>query len=127
MLPMVLQNSIVQLCLEHRNQRERLRTHHNSAYALLCESWNNHLQEQLNDFQWRCWSLDEQISQIEDTGNINGTSDSQYGPPVLVKLRKAPSKATLGKHSMVTVCLSARIAQAITLEDHVFDHFYTYK
>lgn len=127
MAPSVLQNSIVQLNLEHRRQREHMKAHHRSAYQSLCETWNNRLKECVDEFKCRRDALDEQITQIQDTDNLDLEAIGQYGPPVMVKLRKAPCKATGGKHSVITMCLSAGIAQAISLEDDIYDHFYTYK
>lgn len=122
----VLQASMMQLVIEHRKQRKHMQAHHMSVYQTLCENWNRKLQEDLDNYNQRCNTLNEQIDQIENM-DINTDIRSQYGPPVLVKLRKAPCRATDGKHGQVTVCLSAQIAQAVCLEDDIYDHFYRYK
>ena len=120
----VLQNSIIQLTIEHRSQREHLQFHQRNVYKELCETWNNRLVERKEDYERRCAGLDEQISQIDGTG---GSDHTNNGPNMVVKLRKGPCRATDGKHSMVTMVLAARIAQAISLEDDIYDNFYKYK
>ncbi|WAR07827.1 hypothetical protein MAR_017785 [Mya arenaria] len=71
--------------------------------------------------------LQEQIQMMEEAEGVPSVSPQKYGPPVMVTLRKGPCRASGGLPTTANVCLSARIAQAVSLEDDIYDHFYSYK
>ena len=84
-------------------------------------------QMRTEDYQYQSGVLQQQIAMMEAAKHSLGACTDEHGPPVSILLRKGPCRATSGKHSTVTVVLSANIGQAISLEDDIYDHFYSYK
>lgn len=123
---MTLQNNLMQLRQEHIFQEGQLRRHQHDEYQSLRYQGMSILNKEVERHSLQCQPIDQLIAQLEKPESHAMTSPQKYGPPIVVSLRKGPCRASGGKHSTVAVCLSAGIAQAVSLEDDLYDHYYSY-
>lgn len=124
--PIEFQNRILQLRQDHLFQQSRLKEHHQNEFCAVRSRGLDILNEEIKRHSVQCEPIGQLIEQLEkpEAGTIS--SPKKYGPPIVVSLRKGPCRASNGKHSTVPVCLSAGIAQAVSLEDDLYDHHYGY-
>ncbi|XP_053396987.1 uncharacterized protein LOC123551528 [Mercenaria mercenaria] len=123
---MEFQHRLMQLRQDHISQQGRLKEHHQNEFCAVRSRGMETLHEEIGRHSAQCEPIDQLIEQLEKPESHSKYSPQKYGPPIVVSLRKGPCKATHGRHSTVPVCLSAAIAQAVSLEDDLYDHYYGY-
>lgn len=118
--------NLSQLRQEHSMQMRQMKARQRQRYTTFSQQRREILDVAKTEYKQQIQPIEDLISQLQNPEHLSSSPSQKYGPPIVVSLRKGPCKASNWKHSTVTVCLSAAIAQAVSLEDDLYDHYYSY-
>ncbi|KAL4233532.1 hypothetical protein ACF0H5_008213 [Mactra antiquata] len=106
-------------------ERHNLRNKHTNKFHSLCEKGRKCLDKLVSEYDQQSKSIDDIIKQMHCYYNQLDES-SPFGPLVYVRLKKGACIETKRKPSFVDVSLPAAVAQAVLLEDDLYDFHYRY-
>lgn len=120
------QKDLRQMHQKHRKEMACLNQVHQNKFLSLCAQGKETLNRLVADYDKKVHLLDEIIEQLSNVQCHSAGLLFEYGPPVFVNLSKRPCRDTNWELSTVRTHVPAGIAQAVTLEENLYDHYYSY-